>query len=289
MISCIAETSDLLGESPVWDDQQNCLWWIDILGRKLHRHQNEREACNTETWDLEQICGSIGLWDSSALVAATRTGFGRLYPREGKVEHFNTPLSGISDIRFNDGRNDRRGRFWAGTVQEKRVRGAASLYMFEGRSFVEVISGLTVVNGIAWSPDGKIMYFSDSFDSVIYAVDVDRKGNVAKRRVFSQYPPELGTPDGATVDTSGNYWSAAFSGSHVAKFSPDGRLETAIKLPVSHPTSCTFGGPGMSTLYVTSAKARLSEEQKATQPQAGHLFAVSTGESGFVEPRFGAG
>lgn len=285
-VACAAEAANTLGESPVWDDAAGVLWWIDIHGRSLHRYHPASGSHGAVA--LGDQVGSVCLRRSGGLVAATRDGFSLLDSVTGVAVPIASPLAGMSDIRFNDGRAGPDGRFWAGTVQEKRVAGEAALYRLgvDGAS-ERVLGGITVANGICWSPDRRTMYLADSHVREIYAFDFDaRSGELSRRRLFVSFPPEYGMPDGSTVDADGNVWSAAIHGWHVLKFTPDGRLDDAIRMPVAMPTSCAFGGPDLSTLFVTSASMRLSEDERAEQPQAGHLFALATGARGLPEPRY---
>jgi len=158
-------------------------------------------------------------------------------------------------MRFNDGRCDRRGRFWVGSLHEARLPETASLYRFDpdGRH-TEMVAGVTVSNGIAWSLDNRVMYFADSWTRTIFSFDFDLdSGTVHNRRVFVQLPEGAGVPDGATVDAEGFLWSATFDGGCVIRYAPDGSTDRVIKMPVQRPTSCAFGGENFSILYVTSA------------------------------------
>ena len=184
-----------------------------------------------------------------------------------------------------------QGRFWAGTVQEKRKVGLASLYCLDpvGTSN-KMLDGLTVSNGICWSPDDRVMYLADSWVRSIYAFDFDSaEGRIGNRRLFARFADESGIPDGATVDTDGCYWIAHFDGWRISRYTPRGTLDRVIEFPVPRPTSCAFGGPDMRTLYVTSASFSLSPEQRAAAPLSGSLFALNVGVQGLAEPSFGSG
>jgi sugar lactone lactonase YvrE len=213
--------------------------------------------------------GSIGLSDTG-LVAALRTGFALLDKAGRIVESLCDPIAQTVNLRFNDGRVDRRGRFWTGTVQEKRETGLAALYRLNGRDCQEMKHGFTVSNGISWSPDDKTMYFADSWTRTIHAFDFDAdEGSIRGQRVFARFGDKEGIPDGATVDTDGCYWIAHFDGGRVTRYTPRGEIDRIIEMPVVRPTSCEFGGPGLRTLYVTSASFGLTEQQLRDAPLSG--------------------
>ena len=205
-----------------------------------------------------------------------------------EVEHVARPLEGASSLRFNDGRCDRQGRFWSGTVQEARVVGEAGLWRLDGeREARRMESALTVVNGIAFSPDDRTMYVADSHVREIYAYDFDaHAGNLGARRLFARLASDAGMPDGATVDVDGCLWVAAIHGGRLIRYAPDGRLDRTIVMPVSQPTSCEFGGEGLRTLFVTSARMRLDNAALAREPLAGSLFALDVGTGGLPTPRY---
>jgi len=284
-INCALQRKTLLGESPVWSVKEKALYWVDIHRPSILR--TDFSSGQTIEWPMPTNVGSIGL-SAGGLVAAMRTGFALLDLSGKIVKTLGEPIAGTKDLRFNDGRVDPRGRFWAGTVQEKRVPGLAALYRLDadGRA-QEMKSGFTVSNGTSWSPDGKTMYFADSSVRKIYAFDFDAdEGAIANQRVFAEFADNEGIPDGATVDTDGCYWIAHFDGGKVTRYTPQGKVDRVIEMPVIRPTSCAFGGSDLRTLYVTSASFNLSDEQLRAAPLSGSIFALSTGAQGLPEPAF---
>ena len=281
----VVEAGNLLGESPVWDPRAQALWWVDIHGRTLHRY---REGHGHGAWPLSEPTACIGLCEGAGLVCGTRTGFAWFDPATGTREALAQPLAGVRNLRFNDGRCDRAGRFWSGTVNELRDVGSAALYRLDVSGECTRVEGdLTVVNGIAFSPDDRTIYYADSHAKTIYAAAFDvARGELGDRRRFAQFEPAWGMPDGATVDADGFLWSAAIGGSRVLRYSPDGRLDREIMMPVTQPTSCEFGGDDLRTLYVTSARMRLDDAALASQPLAGSLFALDVGVAGLAAPRY---
>jgi len=285
-VECVLAVPALLGESPVWCHKDGGLYWVDIKQPAIHRFTPATGDC--QTWPMPEDIGSLGLRDSGGAVAALRSGFATVDFCTGKVQRFGGARIPKPDMRFNDGRCDRRGRFWAGTLHENRVPGTASLYRLDpdGRCS-QVVDGLTVSNGLAWSPDDRTMYFADSFVKTIFRCDFDLdSGTPHNQRVFAEVPHGFGVPDGATVDSEGFLWSANFDGGCITRYAPDGSVDRVITLPVQRPTSCTFGGEDFSILYVTSASVNLTDAQRAAAPLAGSLFAVATGFKGLPEPGF---
>lgn len=282
---CIVEARASLGESPVWDAASGALYWVDINAGSVHRLGADGEQ---RAWPLGESVGSIGLREGGGLVVATRTGLHLLDTETGDRVALADPIAGRADLRFNDGRVDRRGRFWAGTVHEKRVRGAGALYRLDpDRTVRAALDGVTVANGIAWSPDDRIMYFADSHERRIDAFDFEADaGTISGRRAFAAFRPEWGVPDGATVDGEGGLWIAGIGGGRVFRFAPDGRLDRTVALPVSQPTSCSFGGPGTATLFVTTGRRGLTDAALRAEPLAGGIFAFEPGVAGLPEPQY---
>jgi sugar lactone lactonase YvrE len=221
-------------------------------------------------------------------VAALRAGFAFVNFDTGEICPLPSPALSESDIRYNDGRCDRLGRFWVGTLHEERRAGSAALYRLDpdGRC-TEMIGGITVSNGIAWSPDNRTMYFADSWAQTIFRFNFDLdSGTLHNQRIFAKLTEGSGVPDGATVDAEGFLWSANFDGACITRYAPDGSVDRVIRMPVPRPTSCAFGGDDLSILYVTSASLGLTDQQRIEAPLSGGLFAVDAGVKGLPEPRF---
>jgi sugar lactone lactonase YvrE len=285
-VECVLPVSSLLGESPVWCPVDNVLYWVDIMRPAIHRFNPATGSC--QTWPMQEHVGSIGLRQLGGAIAALRSGIAYVDFHTGEVRKLPSPILEESDMRFNDGRCDRRGRFWVGTLHEKRHPGTAALYRFDpdGR-YNEMVGGVTVSNGIAWSPDDRTMYFADSWTRTIFSFDFDlESGTLRNRRTFARLADGLGVPDGATVDSEGFLWSANFDGGCITRYAPDGRVDRLIQMPVQRPTSCVFGGEDFSVLYVTSASLNLTDQQRIEAPLAGSLFAVDAGVKGLPEPLF---
>jgi sugar lactone lactonase YvrE len=240
-----------LGEGPVWDSSANQLVWVDVEAGTVHRFSPPDGG--TTAIDVGQEVGCAVPRAGGGLMLALRDGFAAL-PADGRSAEL---LAAIEldgpGARMNDGACDGRGRFWAGTMS--RAARAAGLYRLDpDLSLTRVLDGVTVSNGIAWSPDDRRMYYVDSALQRIDVFDFDvDTGAIARRRTLVEIPAEQGVPDGLTVDAEGAVWLALFGGGAVQRYRPDGRLDERLELPVSHVTSCCFGDPDLSTLYITSA------------------------------------
>jgi sugar lactone lactonase YvrE len=284
-VTCVADVQAVLGEGPIWVAREAALYWLDIKGRKIFRLS---EAGELDQWPTPFRVGSIAPRANGGFIAGTDQGIAEIDLSSGRLQILFNPEEELASNRFNDGKVDRSGRFWAGTMDDEERRASGALYRFmEDLSWVAVDAGYKVTNGPAFSPDGKRMYHSDSARQVTYAFDIDEAGNAANRRTFLQFGEGDGYPDGMTVDAEACLWIAFWDGSCVRRYSPDGELLRAVEMPVSRPTSCAFGGSGLDRLYVTSARIGLDETALGMQPNAGGLFLVTPGVQGIADVPFG--
>lgn len=274
-----------LGESPLWSVAEQALYWVDVLAGAIHRRS---QTGGHQSWSFGEEVGAIGLRRRGGLVLAARSGFYAFEPDTGKRALLADPEPGLLRNRLNDGKVDRQGRFWSGSLQEGDYAPVGNLWSIDARHEVRKwVRELTIPNALCWSPDGTRMYFADSPTGRIDVFDFDgADGTVSRRRPFAVMPGGLGLPDGATTDRLGRLWCANIDGGRVLCFRPDGTIEREIALPVSRPTSCTFGGPALDTLFVTSASRRLSDEALAQQPHAGCVLSIHVGEVGMAEPEY---
>jgi sugar lactone lactonase YvrE len=268
----------LLSEGPRWDEQRQELLWVDILGCQLHRAALAPDGrCeHVRTVSFDRHVGAVAPAIGGGYVVAAATGF-LFVDDAGAISELAQPEAGRTHIRMNDGACDPQGRFWAGTMAYDESPGAGSLYRLglDG-SCATVLTGLTISNGIDWSPDGGTMYLSDSGDRRIDAFRFEGStGSISDRRTLVQLDREEGAPDGLTVDEDGALWVALWDGGALNRYGPNGALLTTIELPVQRPTSCAFGGPDNSILFVTSARAGLTETTLAEQPASGAVLAIT--------------
>ena len=261
---------------------------MDIEAHNIHRFHPESGV--NDTFHLTQIVSSVALRQQGGLIVTLKDRFAVFNPDTATLDLLGGPQLDMSESRFNDGKCDRQGRFWAGTMNLVQFDApSGNLYRFDpdGR-ITRTLSQVRLSNGLGWSPDNRVMYFAESFRHCIHAFDFDpAEGTISNQRVFATVDENsTGVPDGLTVDAEGCVWSAQPGLGQVVRYSPTGDVERVIELPVPRPTSCIFGGEHLDVLYVTSATETLTAEQLAHSPLSGSLFAVYPGVHGLPEPRF---
>jgi sugar lactone lactonase YvrE len=281
------ETHNLLGESPVWSPDDQALYWVDVTAPAILRYRPR--GGEMRSWTMPQDIGAIGLRRAGGFVAGLRSGLFRVDPARGWFECIASPEPAEAGTRFNDGKCDRAGRFWCGTLDDRTFSPVGKLYRLDPNGDCRTMAtGFVVINGIAWSPDDKTMYVADSRREVVYAYDFDlATGEIARQRRFISTEDIAGRVDGATVDRDGCYWCAHVRGGEVAQYDPDGGRIRQIPLPVKYPPMCNFGGTELDVLYVTTSAALVTQDESAGQHLAGALFAIhGTGARGICEPFF---
>ncbi len=275
---------DQLGEGPVWDDRSGELVWVDISSRLIH-HWNPLTG-ESRSLATRGDVGAVVLCEDGAIVAAIECELWRVDDEEKwTLQAAVEPKPGV---RFNDCRADPRGRLWAGTLQRDRQNGVAALYRLDpGGELTLVLPDRTISNGIGWSPDERTMYYIDSTTQrvVSYAYDLDT-GDLGEQAIFAEIDPSDGLPDGLTVDAEGGVWVCLFSGAKVRRYLPDGTVQQEIALPLTNPTCPGFGGADLRTLYITTARHRLTEDQLAREPNAGAVLQLHVGVAGLPPYRF---
>jgi len=274
----------VLGEGPVWVARETALYWVDIKGRKIFRLSEDGELSQ---WPTPFRVGSIAPRRGGGFIAGTDQGIAEIDLLSGRLQVLFNPEEDYPDNRFNDGKVDRSGRFWAGTMDDQEREASGTLYRFDSElDWTAVDTAYKVTNGPAFSPDGRLMYHNDSGRQVTYIFDLDEAGSASNRRTFLQFGEGDGYPDGMTVDAEGCLWIAFWDGSCVRRFSPGGESLQQIEMPVSRPTSCAFGGPKLDRLYVSSASIGLDETALTMQPNAGGLFMFTPGVQGIADVPF---
>ena len=284
----VLEIRNVIGEGPVWHSQEGCLYWVNFIG-EFQILRFSPKTRQLKIFETGMPVMALGLRGAGGFIAATSKGLANWDTQRNAFEPFSDPLAGRAGIRFNDAATDTRGRFWVGTLNDNNPKGPdGELFCVLGDHSCHLMDkDITVSNGIGWSPDRKIMYFTDSFRYAIYAYDYSAEsGTIANRRTFVQTSPEGGIPDGLTVDTEGFVWSAYCGGWRVVRYTPGGEVDREYRLPVANPTSCAFGGEHLDELYITSANLGLSDEDKRKHPLSGDLFCLKAGITGMDEPRF---
>ena len=264
-----------LGEGPLWDDSKKQICWVDILNGNIHEWSPKTGTSNTIS--VGQMIGAIVISDNGNYLAAMKDGFGYVNRKTGKVDMITNPEKDLPENRFNDGKCDPLGRFWAGTMPIAEDKSSGSLYVLDASLNVgKKESNISISNGLAWSLDHKTLYFIDSPTRKVVAYDYDKdNGELTNKRTVITIAEEDGFPDGMTIDNEGMLWVAHWGGWQVARYDPGtGKKLLSITMPVAQVTSCAFGGETMEDLYITSARKGLSELELEKQPLAGSLFVV---------------
>lgn len=275
------------GESPMWVPEEDALYWVDCEGDTLFRMDTASGKYQSFAAELPvtAICRRArGGW-----IAATKKGLAFWDATSNRFEFVVDPEQGHADHRCNDAAVDRQGRLWVGTLNQRDLFApTGSLWRLDpDLTLHKMDSGFAVPNGIAFSPDDRTMYVTDMFHGKIVAYDFDvATGSIAARRDFAVVPQDAGFPDGLIVDAQGYLWSAHWGGWRVTRYTPDGRIDRELRLGVANVTCMAFGGAQLDQLYITTAWAFLSEEDRKQQPQAGDVFRATPGVSGLPEPPF---
>ena len=284
----VVKVGNVIGEGPRWNAAEQRLYWVDFIeNQNIHSWQPAMQEL--KTYRTQAPVTALGFRRTGDLIVATR----------GQIANYSLATMSLSaftlvddrpGMRLNDGAVDARGRFWVGSMHsEKQDEPHGSLYRFDPDGSLHTMdAGITVSNGLGWSPDGRTFYFIDTFRRVVYAYDYSAAlGSIGNRRVYVRTVEADGYPDGLTVDAEGHVLVAFWGGWKVVRYDPDGKPEREIRFPVANPTACAFGGRDLDELYVTSARLALPADQLAAQPMAGDLFRVRLNVRGQEEPFFG--
>lgn len=273
-----------LGESPLWHPDEQRLYAVDIPGRQVLRWREGADA--PDVWPQDEEPGCIAARAGGGLLVARRDGLWALDTDTGAQQRLSPPPYDPARLRFNDGKVDPAGRFWVGTISDAREPEAA-LYRFDGTAFAPQATGLTTANGLAWSPDGRLIHWADTKTHRVHVADFDvTTGTLGAPRVFIEFQPRTagqaygGRPDGAAMDAEGAYWVAMFEGGCLLRIAPDGQVLRRVTLPVSCPTMVTFGGADLRTLFVTTARDKRPADELAREPLAGAVLQMRVDVAG---------
>ena len=292
---CVFEAKDWLGEGPCWHPAERALYWTDVPSKKIKRWQPA--SGSHASWAMPEMVTAIAVRGQGGLIVASHTGIDFFDPATGRPTRFVAPEKDKSKNRSNDGKCDRRGRFWYGTMMnnfapdmsELPITGnTGGLYRIDPDGSIHTFEqGLGIANTFAWSPDDKTMYFADTLDA-IYVYDFDAaSGRVGNRRTFGKLDTtQYGVPDGSTIDAEGFLWNARWDGGCLVRWAPDGKVDRVVQMPCRRVTNCIFGGPGLDVLYITTVRYGLSDGDLAEQPLAGGIFALDPGVKGIPDGEF---
>jgi sugar lactone lactonase YvrE len=287
-VKCVLKAQAVVGESPVWCAPEAALYWVDITGQKIHRFHPASGV--NDTFHLPQSVTCVALRQRGGLLATLCKDFAFFDPRTEELRVLARVEDDKPDNRFNGGKCDRQGRFWAGTMNGKHWDApSGSLYRLDTDLRVtRQQTGCVCANGLDWSPDGGVLYFTESFAYGIFAYDFEAAtGQIANQRLFASVDKSSGAfPDGLTVDADGYVWSVHNAVGRVVRYSPAGKIDRVVQLPVPRPCGCAFGGEKLDVLYVTTARETMTADQLAKAPLSGSLFAVTPGVRGLPPSLF---
>lgn len=278
----------VLGEGPVWDDVNQVICWLDIVNGEIHEYSVGKK--DERTVRVHQMIGSIALCKNSNFIAGLQKGLYFIDRKTGKLTAIANPESHLTGNRFNDGKCDPAGRFWAGSMSFTAEPETGNVYLVDNQLNVsQKISNTTISNGMAWSSSKRLFYFIDSSTKGVDCFDYENEtGNISNRRTVIKFNEKEGIPDGMTIDDEGMLWIAHWDGWQVSRWNPQtGKKLAYVKLPVARVSSCTFGGNDLQELYVTTAREGLSDTELKGQPLAGSLFVIhGLGVRGTIADRF---
>jgi sugar lactone lactonase YvrE len=282
----ILPVQNVLGEGILWDSRRQVLWWTDIQSRRLYRH--DWAVPETRVLEMPERVGSFGLVaGGECLITAFESGFAFYDPKDGSVAWLARPERPDPAVRFNDGRVDRQGRFWSGTMVEgDQATLSACLYSFDwAHGIRRHLQDVRISNSLCMSPDGRQLYFADSPTRTIRVFELQPEGTLGEGRVFAQTPVGA-DPDGATVDADGCLWNAHWGAGCVVRYTPAGRVDRTLRVPASQPSCVCFAGRDLDVLCVTTARAGLSEATSRAEPNAGDVFLYRVGVKGLPEAEY---
>ena len=270
-----------VGENPLYDASRDLFYWIDVRERPAI-HRIELSSGREESWPLTEDIGSIALSQGDTLLAALRSGFAWFDCASGAMMPICDPESELPHNRLNDGKCDAAGRYWCGSMNPESGTADGNLYVLDRNlRCTKVLDDLVVPNGMTWSLDNRTMYLADTRRGIIDAFDFDlERATLSNRRTLADHGAMPGGPDGATLDAEGYLWSAQFDGGCVIRHAPDGAVDRVVRVPVTKPTSCAFGGAEYRHLYVTSATRGMSDDETLAEPHAGRVLVLDVGVAG---------
>lgn len=287
-VDCVLRCEALLGEVPLWSARDQLLYWVDIRAPALNAL--DLTTGTNQSWEMPEPIGAVAIHAQGGLLVALASGLSRFDPATATLTPVQPIEAEITTSRLNDGRCDRQGRFWVGSMNRATLETRGFLYRYDPDGTLHRMFGdIEVPNGLAFSPDGNTLHFCDSPSQrlMMHALD-SVTGELGPPQHFADSAPP-GNPDGAVIDAEGCLWVAHFDGARVTRYSPDGHVDRVIELPVPRPTACCFGGVGLDTLFVTSARINMSEATLRNAPLSGSIFAIRPGVLGLPEPAFGQG
>lgn len=283
----VLDLQAVLGEGPHWDESLEILYWVDILGKKLHAFDTKTEENNT--FQFDQYVSAVVPGKAGRFLLAMEHGIYQYDIHQNNLTFITNPEENLPHNRFNDGKCDPAGRFWAGTMAMDGKLEQGSLYRLdEKKKITQMLANVSTSNGLAWSPDNKQMYFIDTPTREVTTFDYNNEhGDISFQKIAVKIPEGMGSPDGMTIDQEGMIWVAHWGGARITRWNPlTGKLLDQVHIPAKNVTSCAFGGKNLDELYITTARDGLSESELSEYPKSGGLFKVKTDVKGMKGFRF---
>ena len=278
-LEVVPNSKSILAEGPLYNEKENSLYWTDIKDKKLYKYNLESEE--TKSYQFSKQIGSFAFTQNNEIIATTNNGFEYLDLNTQKIIPLLDPEKDKKNNRFNDGKCDKYGRYFAGTMDNSEKDIAGSLYCLDKNILDKKEDGLFISNGLGWNSDSTKFYLTDSPKRVIYEYDYDLKtSNIINRKVFAIIDEKDGYPDGLCVDEEDHIWSAHWDGWKITRYKPNGEIDSIYDLPVPKVTSCNFAGENLDTLFITTASIDLTKEELKKAPLSGNIFFIKTNVKG---------
>ena len=285
IVECLSDTRDKLGESPIWVEEESSIYWVDIKRFLIHKLDTKNN--HKTSWKFNEAIGCIAYIKMNLFIAGTQFGFKFANLETNKLIPIVDPEPDYKNNRFNDGKCDNKGRFYAGSMNDVDNEPTGSFYiLYNDLTYKKIDEGYEITNGPAFSYDGKKIYFTDTRKGEIYVSDLNEDGTLIEKKLFISIPTNEGKPDGMTIDQEGCIWVALFGGSCINRYNQQGVKIDTIQMPVSCITSCVFGGKNLDILFITTSSHKLSDQQKINEQQAGSLFKTKLDIAGHKTNKF---
>lgn len=275
VVTCVWDLKAELAEGPIW--HANAIWFVDIKGQKVHRH--DPATGQQDSFDAPEQVSFLAPIGPNMFFAGLKSGLFRFNPLMGFQKNASIEPEELNN-RTNDATVDAQGRLWFGTMHDGEENKSGSLYRLDAKGLTRVDTDICITNGPCVSPDGKTFYHTDTLEKTIFAYDLAEDGELSNKRVLTRFNSENVYPDGSVVDSEGFLWTALWGGAAVLRISPEGDVVARVMVPATNVTKVCFGGEDLKTMYITTARKGLSEEDQAAQPLAGGLFAIQVEVAG---------
>ncbi len=284
-VECVWEIEASLGEGPLWVAQEQAVYWVDIFQNKVHRYTLTDGT--QKTWTFDDPVTSLSPRAQGGFIGTVRDGYAYIDFDNLTVDPIQLPETHLPKNRFNDGKVDAQGRYWAGTMDTEQASDSGTLYRLNADLTLDTMDkNYIITNGPTFSKNGDILYHTDTIKGEIYAFDLSDTGAISNKRVFVKFGDGDGSPDGMTVDSEDCIWVCHFGGSRITRYSPEGEIVQVVPMPVPNITSCTFAGDNLDMMYITTARIAIDDAELPKYPLAGSFFSFKPDVKGLPTPLF---